>query len=772
MKRNSLAAFFSILGLAFVSSPLWAQAKPQVQIVTVRAGMPPGPLAGNEDTGRRSPMFKAGHWTPVLVTLEGKGKVDAAELIVQSTDCDDMLNDYAVKVPQIEFTQAEPSYSVLTYARPGKSDNAITVRLRAGGKDLCPPYEVNPFALESSMYLYVTLGARLPGLRPPGVSDANNRRCEVAAIDRVSELPDKWFGYDSADLVILTTGDDKFADGLLSDDLKRSALIDWVRRGGKLVISVGKNHGLLANREVLKPFLPVELAGPVIPAPNSVRVEFKGKANEPLTDPQEKNLIDLTKLELKSGRGVRRVASYGGAGEGPLVAEAPFGLGRVSVVAVDLDQPPFTRWKEQGAFWEQLLRECGPRFETAREQDPTAAMMGGQSAEDSELLGKLYGAMDAFDGVPVISFGWVALFILIYIVVVGPLDYLFLKKVVKRLELTWITFPLIVLAVSAGAYFTAYALKGDDQKINKLDLIDIDMQTETIQGHTWFSIFSPRIQNFTVGVEPVDAWGIKKDSAGTPLVSWLGRTRTGRQSLFRRSYDYDTNLGGLQRVPIQVWSTKGFQATWLANLDPARPPIQSNLLKAPESKLAGSIASNLPVPLQDVVVLYRDSLYVLGTGTLLPGDANQVRITNSDPSGLQNWLQRYSGSSTVYMGYNSRYYQQQPPSPEPAQSFIRELMFHERLPRQQTTQGLHNASLRELDQSWRLQDNDAGDVAILVGKLVVEKDAAETVSNKPGTVTRLWLGALPGGTAPRPELQGTMRQETYVRVYLPVRTRK
>src|SRR5207302_2692824 len=55
----------------------------------------------------------------------------------------------------------------------------------------------------------------------------------------------------------------------------------------------------------------------------------------------------------------------------------------------------------------------------------------------------LQGSLDFFEGVPVVSFGWVALFILIYIVLIGPVDYLFLKKVVKRLEWTWVTFPEI-----------------------------------------------------------------------------------------------------------------------------------------------------------------------------------------------------------------------------------------------------------------------------------------------------------------------------------------
>ena len=207
--------------------------------------------------------------------------------------------------------------------------------------------------------------------------------------------------------------------------------------------------------------------------------------------------------------------------------------------------------------------------------------------EDTDLTAQLQRGCDTFDGVPVISFGWVALFILAYIIVVGPLDYFFLKKVVKRLELTWVTFPPVVLAVSAGAYFTAYALKGDDQKINKLDLIEYDMRTESVRGSTWFSIFSPRIQNYTVSVEPAAGWGAAADrdpsNLDPPLVSWAGKPLPGRKSLFRRTYEYDTEIGGLKRVPIQVWSTKGFQGVWHARLNDKAPPIQANLERVGQS---------------------------------------------------------------------------------------------------------------------------------------------------------------------------------------------
>ena len=121
-----------------------------------------------------------------------------------------------------------------------------------------------------------------------------------------------------------------------------------------------------------------------------------------------------------------------------------------------------------------------------------------------ELGSQLLHALEDFQEVPVISFGWVALFILLYILIIGPLDYFFLKKVVKRLELTWITFPVIVLVISAAAYFTAYYVKGNDQRINKVDLVDIDLRGKQadVYGHSWFTIFSPRIQHYTIGLEP------------------------------------------------------------------------------------------------------------------------------------------------------------------------------------------------------------------------------------------------------------------------------
>ncbi len=228
-----------------------------------------------------------------------------------------------------------------------------------------------------------------------------------------------------------------------------------------------------------------------------------------------------------------------------------------------------------------------------------SAATAGVSMDDpaSQLLVEL----DKF-GVTVIDFGYVALFIVLYILIVGPLDFFLLKYVFKRLEWTWITFPAVVLAVSVLAYFAAYALKGKDLKINKVDIVDFDLRTSREQprvyGHSFFTILSPRIQNYTVGrLEPEESevlGGAESEKAAQrrsdeavdgsrPSGGFNGMDRGGSGGFFRNAYHYarDTdangggNISGLRGVPIPVWTTKAFMASWGGNRSP-RPPRSGN----------------------------------------------------------------------------------------------------------------------------------------------------------------------------------------------------
>jgi len=96
--------------------------------------------------------------------------------------------------------------------------------------------------------------------------------------------------------------------------------------------------------------------------------------------------------------------------------------------------------------------------------------------------------------------------------------------------------------------------------INKVDVVDVDVQGKMAYGHTWFTLFSPRIQHYTLGIEPsAPDWvaepALRSGRQTGVLLSWMGRPddsirgygRARSQSLFRRSYQYGPDATGPAR---------------------------------------------------------------------------------------------------------------------------------------------------------------------------------------------------------------------------------
>jgi hypothetical protein len=79
-----------------------------------------------------------------------------------------------------------------------------------------------------------------------------------------------------------------------------------------------------------------------------------------------------------------------------------------------------------------------------------------------------------------------------------------------------------------------------------------------------------------------------------------------------------------------------------------------------------------------------------------------------------------------------------------------------------------NSGLRLLDQSIRVQ---RGGELVLLGRMYRTEGAAEDVSTDKRSPTRLWLGQLPKAGSARPRMEGTLSQETFIRVFIPVSVR-
>lgn len=830
--RNALLALMLFLGL---TAPTLAQV-PRVKIESVRVGF------GNRGDGSGA---KANAWAPVYIDLTaGLEPIGphTGSIYIDVPDADGLMTTYTVPLPSLQAKETT-SVPIIGYTRPGSTSEEVHVTVRTpDGRTLASTRGTRPsygFRGPGSI-LYLIAGVRAsamlpavlekqkqpgvgPGMQPPPQplpgADPDDVPFDVeddllyddtrsfTFADSVVQLPPHWFGYSAVDLLVLKTGNDGFLNDLVADkSTRKTALAEWVRRGGRILISVGRNHQLVNQLLGELNLIGCTLDGTVqlktLPAVQQWARDAKGPMEGPRLKggaPGERGPVDLVKIVVQPNRGVETLlAERGGeGGEKPVVVQASYGLGRVVLVAFDLDTPPFTEWTGQKSFYKKLQSELEPKFVSTNVQMMPGGRQFNVGVDANDASAMLHQRLESFDEVPVISFGWVALFILLYILVVGPLDYFILKKVVKRLELTWITFPTVVLVVSAAAYFTAYYLKGNELRINKVDVVDIvaELDPETRVAHgvqatgtTWFTLFSPRIQSYTIGIEPSMGWASPRDAESeskdpySTVVTWFGRpsdsfgNRAGTGGLFSRSYNYAPEAAGLFGAPIQVWATKSFTATWEAGLSKATPLIEAELAPSAANSriLSGSITNRLPVELTEVALLYRGYAYTLGQ--LPPNqpvriEDKEVGIKARDSRAMDDWLRDVTWQPNLPVGPAPRQefgaWQRQG---QPVSYLIKPLLFGEA-----QREGTRNSTLRYLDQGWRLSRGGQAsqrDEVILIGRPVTAPaSSAEATTKDPSNPSQLWLGALPSAKSQRPSLSGVLSQETYVRVFLPVATK-
>jgi len=147
---------------------------------------------------------------------------------------------------------------------------------------------------------------------------------------------------------------------------------------------------------------------------------------------------------------------------------------------------------------------------------------------------------------------------------------------------------------------------------------------------------------------------------------------------------------------------------------------------------------------------------VLELGSLVPGTPKSV--TAQEPRRFSNWV------GAIIQGL----IQNTEGKKIEVGAFMPVLvLFHERAVGGQESP--RNASLRSLDQSWRLGADNL-DEAILIGTLPRREGESEQLTADPATPSRLWLGQFPDSGKPRPKIEGKMRQDTCVRIFLPIKS--
>ena len=482
----------------------------------------------------------------------------------------------------------------------------------------------------------------------------------------------------------------------------------------------------------------------------------------------------------------------------PLIATMPYGMGNITYHRLFPRRGPFQAVGQAMSGFSRRWSKICPSRAIRHDRDFGVLAAGENGVAGNDLISGIYNELENFD-VNVVPFGYVALFIILYILVVGPLDYFVLKHVFHKLEWTWITFPAVVLAVSVAAYFTAYALKGNDLKINKIDIVDFDLRTEldgkqrTARAFVlWPNIFhdpEPAHPKLHRG-RGAQSGLLGRQKLSKPLsadqVSWLGRPelegfgamgRSGSQGFFRRAYSYAEEAKGMRDVPIPVWTTKAFDASWEAALPKAalsgRPGLSHTRVQGKNFKLTGTIKNNLGRRPGRCLDLFRRSLL---------SDSGRSAVHRPTAAAGQDrlWKRKHQKDIAAWVDDASedgcwRRERRIPARARagtiPLRSFARPCSFGN-----MTQAPARNHNMRHLDFGWRFAERPgAGRNPAARGHSLCPR----ALSARPGRrhhrrgpvlcpPTFGWA-SLPDGRQDSPVLAGTLAQDTYIRVLLPVR---
>ncbi len=594
-------------------------------------------------------QYKLGCWAPLRVVIEGGTEPMAVQVVAATPDSDGV--GVATLAPGGRPTAAEPARlsEERLYVRMGQMNAPVEVQLLGGNRridrrvfrvvggdpEALAAGEELPLPTPSTGRLFLQLGAECGcQLAVEELRGSESWRNDISStvVTDIEELPRDAIGYESFNAVVLaagTSGDSWLAE-LTPEDQRVRALIDWVESGGRLVLSCGSAAAaVVAPGGPLAELAPGDYAG-------SETLSLATAIERYSEAPIESGSIELGGATLAVSRfdNLRgKVVAFAGRtdDETPLVIRTPRGFGEVTLVTFDLDATPLKGWKGRGALMQRLLG-IEPRSGTTNQY-------GGWNNGDRDVVNRLISRLDrAFTGVKTAPFLLVVGLVVLYLLLIGPGDYFFVKKVLKRVEATWVTFPLLVIGTSAAAFAGAYWLKGDKLRVNQVEIVDVEAATGRVRGTLVTHLFSPRASRYDLALAAKSLGGqtVRPDWSTT---AWLGKPGYGLGGMtsggggtgasgVRIDYRIDAtpelnpNQDTVAGLPVQVWSTKTLVSRYATQ---SSRRVESTLAPDGDGLIEGTLTNDSGAELVDCRLLHGSWAWRLDD----LGDGETITIDNS-----------------------------------------------------------------------------------------------------------------------------------------------
>lgn len=593
--RRFFACWVMVLGICGASSSLVKADGEPVEISDVKVGF--------------NGTFKVGRWTPVEFDVSGPAGTTLYP-VIRTADPDGQATLQPLPAIRLEGK----SVHVRGLARSGRIDGSVQVQLydsetAIGHKPLTHvtlrsngAEQISPIKLSTQLWL--ALGKQ--PMLSKGMERWNQSREELVRFVEFADATGPfWAGkaLDGIDALVIA------GDTAVTDEVSRS-IRDWVRQGGRLIVPVGDAVSAL-NESPFASWLPI------LPQGKIEVVKLTG-LNELV--PRSSTLRTLTTLPAGQFNKLDGTVIASGLSES-LVIRAAYGLGHVTMLAIRMDSPPLVSWEpeSQGQFAIVLAGLPNPNDVSAARLAKANAASELNPAAVNDVQMQLNQSLDHFAGISRPShwqvIGWIVLFAL----VIGPLDYWIVTKVLKRPELTWVTVAGWSFLVAGLAYAYGNRVNQHEAISRQIELVDIDTASRNVSVRSWFGFYSDVNQRVAINAEAnsADLGDVKESqpSNSQPVsVSWVNRPGEGFRGMYRTggvddslpSYAFNSNGNGILNFPVNIWSSGTIASEWNSELDEKALPVTSQLSEAGINRLVGTVRHQLPGELTDWFLAYND----------------------------------------------------------------------------------------------------------------------------------------------------------------------
>ncbi|TMB83422.1 MAG: hypothetical protein E6J39_06645 [Chloroflexi bacterium] len=388
--------------------------------------------------------------------------------------------------------------------------------------------------------------------------------------------------------------------GSLTEPQRRS-LERWIAGGGNLVVLGGPDWQ--ARTAAFTDILPVDGLAARDGASLTDLARFAGNAALPTgatatiaSGAPRNGAIALADLPAASGGG-------------PLLTAISHGGGRVTFLGADLASDPLRGWRGAPLLLGRLVPD-----------NRLALQFTGGAPVDLE-----FGAMlgQALSNIPALEVPPAELLVLVivgYILLIGPISYIVLRRRDRR-DLAWVTAPLLVLIFSAGTYGIGWTLKGSQVIVNEVDIIRVAAGGDAASVQSYAGVFSPSRSSYDLTVR-ADALLSAVNSnnnftgAGGPLQQTAG-TYVIEQG----------NPAHLRGLAVSVF---GLQAIRSDAVVPYQPDLEIDW-RLEGDAVTGTIHNGSQHAVDDVAVIGQGVGVMVGT--LQPGARRDFRLVSANLNG-------------------------------------------------------------------------------------------------------------------------------------------